>query len=74
MICFINYRIVLLIFGNAKYTISVDRILFYSKSQMSDDAHTQTLQKVHGLLQLIDHFKRLVWARMFSVHLLEDED
>lgn len=41
---------------------------------MSDDAQAQRLQKVQGLLQLIDHFKRLVWARMFSVHLLEDED
>ena len=51
----------------------VDRILFY-KSQMSDDAQAQRLQKVQGLLQLIDHFKRLVWARMFGVHLLEDED
>ena len=41
---------------------------------MSDDAQAQRLQKVQGLLQLIDHFKRLVWTRMFSVHLLEDED
>ena len=41
---------------------------------MSDYIHTQRLQKVHGLLSVIDHFKRLVWAGMFSVHLLEDEE